>query len=240
MQRAFYIHLRVLWGLLSQIDIPSAPDDAMIAAFKQRFGSFEELMQLRHAQHPPITNEDMIERVNALRGYPDSTSNIAKQASRIPESSLRYTLGLLARFGLRAWRPNFAESPYSLYNCAHRFIAIETFRQAVVSKAFESMAVDTTYIDDIEILTLGYDHFVIYRVGGTVKAEEKYLGITQLRAERDTVLARRRTVSVQLARAAALMCFYPDCEVSRRLDEAGRIPKAGFRPCHEPRVHFRR
>lgn len=194
-QRAFYIHIRILWGLLSVVELPKPPSDGMIATFEQRFASFDDVVQARAKPNVPISNEDMINRISELRGDPKSTSMISKQVARVPESSLRYMLGLLARFGLKAWRPDLRQSPYSMYNQAHRFIAIDTFRQAVVSEAYDSMGIDKSYVDDMNLQVVAFDHFTNHRIGRMAAREEKFPGITQIEADREPVLSRRRTVS---------------------------------------------
>lgn len=195
MQRAFYVHLRLLWGLLSRTAVPSPPEPSMIATFEQRFGTWDEIVQARNKYRQPITNVDMISRINKLRGDPANPSTIAKQVQRVPETALRYILGLLSQFGLSAWRPNFTESPYSSYNSAHRFIAIDTFRQAVLASAYKSMGVETIYLDNVWLQTLAHDHFVCNVICKVYTREKKYPGITELTAKRDAQLARRRTVS---------------------------------------------
>ncbi|KZV77961.1 hypothetical protein EXIGLDRAFT_784501, partial [Exidia glandulosa HHB12029] len=146
--RALYIHIRILWGVLSSTDVPELPDESMIAVFNQRYSSFDDVVAARSTPNTRIDNNGMISKVNELRGLAGGNSTTAKQAARVSDAALKYILASLARFGLKAWRPNFNEDAYSLYNSAHRFIAIDTFRQAVVSNAYDSMAVDKSYLDD--------------------------------------------------------------------------------------------
>ncbi|EJD37361.1 hypothetical protein AURDEDRAFT_173635 [Auricularia subglabra TFB-10046 SS5] len=190
---ALYLHIRILWGIIAPAAVPSLPSDGDIATFDQRYTSIDQVLALRNSPNVRTpSNNNMVQKIVELRADFTSTSARAKQASRVPETALRFMLGQLAKYGLRAWRPNFNEGPYSLYNSTHRFVALDTFRQLVVSLAYDHMAVDKAYLDQMLLLTQVYDHYVHFRIFKIWEREQKYPGAAQAEMERDTILARRR------------------------------------------------
>ncbi|EJD44022.1 hypothetical protein AURDEDRAFT_45521, partial [Auricularia subglabra TFB-10046 SS5] len=191
---AFYVHIQIMWCLIGLAAVPRLPDAGEVAVFDQRYASMDDILAMRNNPNSQATpsNDNMIQRLVELRTDFDNPSKVAKQASRVPESGLRYMLGLIGNFGLRTWRPNFDEDAYSLYNSAHRFIAIESFRQLVVSAAYDHMAVDKSKVDEMLLLTCVYDHYVHHYQFNRWRKEQKYPGVAQTTADCNTILARRR------------------------------------------------
>jgi hypothetical protein len=68
--------------------------------------------------------------------------------------------GCLARFGLTCWCPDLRQTPYALYNAACRIIALDTFKQALVSHTYAHLKPNTTYAKDMGLLICLYDHVV--------------------------------------------------------------------------------
>ncbi|EJD40810.1 hypothetical protein AURDEDRAFT_69660, partial [Auricularia subglabra TFB-10046 SS5] len=193
---AFYLHIRILWGLLSSIVVPEPPENSILDTFEQRYSSFDDILQVINNPNAQMTtNDNILDRIGELRADPTSRSRTAQQASRISENALHHILVTLSMYGLRAWRPSFLDDPYSAYNSAHRFIALETFRQLVVSCQYDHMAVDKSYLDRSLLLTRAYDHFVHHRMTKAWEKEMKYPGVAAATAERNLMLARRAKVS---------------------------------------------
>ena len=68
----------------------------------------------------------------------------------------------LSRSGLNCWCPDLRQSAYSLYNSACRIIAIDTFKQALVSHTYLALAPNTSYASNMDVLVKLYDHFVFH------------------------------------------------------------------------------
>ncbi|KNZ54729.1 hypothetical protein VP01_2872g4 [Puccinia sorghi] len=96
-QEAFYIHIKVLWGLVAKKAIPVAPPN-----------NFNPLINM-----PPESRQ----------AYAPSQAN-------------------------------------SLYNVAHKMLAIKTFRKCVASNAYTFMNVNATYTNNFELLKNTYNHYV--------------------------------------------------------------------------------
>ncbi|EJD34271.1 hypothetical protein AURDEDRAFT_131253 [Auricularia subglabra TFB-10046 SS5] len=211
---ALYLHIRILLGIIAPAAVPSLPSDGDVAAFDQRYRSMDEILVLRN--NPNVrtpSNDEMIQHLVELRADHGGAGTRAKQAGRVPESALHFVLGQLARYGLRSWRPNFNEDAYSLYNSTHRLVALDTFRQLVVGLAYDHMAVDKSFLDQMLLLTQVYDHYVHYRLFKIWEREQKYPGAAQAEMERDTILARRRQTAED--RGAFLkLRHYPDWVVA--------------------------
>ena len=87
-------------------------------------------------------------------------SHIAIQLQQIEEHIIDYIQSSLARFGFVVWCPNLCQTPYALYNTACRIVALNTFKQALVSHTYTHLAPNISYIKDMVLLVKMYDHFV--------------------------------------------------------------------------------
>ncbi|KZW01324.1 hypothetical protein EXIGLDRAFT_603024, partial [Exidia glandulosa HHB12029] len=196
-QTAFYLHLRILWGIIEVTDIPEPPDVDTLETFGQRFQDVDEVIETRNIHvHVPAANNAMLERMKKLRGDPSSASKNAKQAARISDVVLGYFFALLTLFKLRRFNPDFRQSPSSTYNLAHRLIAIDTWRQALAAGAYDSMGANKALIDDFLLWIRCADHFIHFYIFHIYEREQKYPGITVEIQER----ANRRGRQQRLAR----------------------------------------
>ena len=89
-------------------------------------------------------------------------SNSAATIAHMPDNAIQYICLLIARFGLEVWRPDFREDAYSTWNNAHRFLALETFKQAIALLAFRHTGIvaPPEHIRDLGLLARMYDHVV--------------------------------------------------------------------------------
>jgi hypothetical protein len=70
-----------------------------------------------------------------------------------------------------AWCPDLHQTPYALYNAACRVVALDTFKQALVSHAYAHLAPNLSYIKDMVLLVKMYDHFVHHYLYNQYKKE---------------------------------------------------------------------
>jgi hypothetical protein len=113
----------------------------------------------------------------------DSNSRIAAQVRQVEEHMLAYTQSLLARFGLTCWCPDLRQSPYSLYNAACRFIALDTFKQALVSQAYAHLQPNNLYATNMDFQIKLYDHFVHHYMDLRYRKECKRAGSVKVADE---------------------------------------------------------
>ena len=171
------LHLRILWGLLDSKEVPQNPPASLLAEFHQRFSDEGQLFATRE------TGSELIPRHLIQIGTLMSSANgrQAGQARNVEQHMLSYIQACLARFGLVCWCPDLRQSAYSLYNSACRIIAMDTFKQALVSHTYLALAPNTSYASNMIILVKLYDHFVYHymrtyyrregRVPGSVAAQ---------------------------------------------------------------------
>lgn len=152
------LHIRILWALLDGKAVPQDPPAELLRLFSSRFSSEAELIVSRD------TGPEIIPRHLILVGTAMSAikGRIASQARLVEEHMLGYIQACLSRFGLQRWCPDLRQSAYSLYNSACRIIAIDTFKQALVSHAYIHLSPNTVYASNMDILIRLYDHFVFH------------------------------------------------------------------------------
>jgi len=102
---------------------------------------------------------------------------------------------LLVRYALDFWCPDLDDDPYSAWNTAHRYIAIQAFRQAVAILAFAVTGKATARANDLWYLTKIYDHYVFSYMRHIYYKERREPGA---RAERQAAnTARQRVIDVR-------------------------------------------
>ncbi len=104
---------------------------------------------------------------------------IAGQARLIEEHMLGYIQACLSRFGMQHWCPDLCQSAYSLYNSACRIIAIDTFKQALISHTYIHISLNTIYASNMDILIKLYDHFVFHYLLVRYRREARQPGSVQ-------------------------------------------------------------
>jgi len=151
-QQALRLHIRLLWGLFSSKDIPTLPDDKTLAQFNERFltkKSFEG-----YQSRKPLIPISLVKVTSTKIG------RIGNQLGLIEEHIISYIQGCLARFGMTSWGPDLRQTAYSLYNAACRIIALDTFKQALISHTYASVRPNLRYANDMPLLIKIYDHIV--------------------------------------------------------------------------------
>ncbi|KAF8893186.1 hypothetical protein CPB84DRAFT_1848664 [Gymnopilus junonius] len=157
LKTAMSLHLRFLWGLLDAKEVPKDPPARTVNAFSLRFSMEAELFTSQ-------TGPQLIPRHLIRIGMAFSTVQgpIANQARLVEEHILTYIQACLSRFGLDHWCPDLRQSAYTLYNSACRIIALDTFKQALISHAYMHLSPNTRYATDMTLLIRLYDHFVFH------------------------------------------------------------------------------
>lgn len=138
--------------------MPQDPPAELLRLFSARFPNEEDLFTSRDS------GPELIPRHLILVGTAMSAAKgrIASQARLVEEHMLGYIQACLSRFGLQRWCPDLRQSAYSLYNSGCRIIALDTFKQALVSHAYIHLSPNTVYACNMDILIKLYDHFVFH------------------------------------------------------------------------------
>lgn len=153
------LHLRILWALLDAKEVPQDPPPQLIDAFSARFSTESQLFNVR-TSGPELIPRHLVQIGTAMSAV--QGSRIAVQAQLVEQHMLTYIQGCLSRFGLDRWCPDLRESAYSLYNSACRIVALDTFKQALVSHAYLHLGPNAAYATDMPTFMKMYDHFVFH------------------------------------------------------------------------------
>ncbi|KNZ61740.1 hypothetical protein VP01_1364g4 [Puccinia sorghi] len=143
----FYIHIQLMWGLTGQRATPTPPDPNLLREFNQRFSDPNQIEQ----KSKPFEMQNKVE-LRLVRGC-----------------SIYLNSFLI-------WAPDLDSQMDSLYNEACRMSAIVTFRQAVANKVYAYMSIKPTYIKDLALLQLTYNHYVHYHMAQIYAKEKKHEG----------------------------------------------------------------
>lgn len=135
------------------------PTDENLARFEERFRDKQSMMNARNG--PPLLEQRFMLDIAALRNnFLASNSTISRDLARLEDRHLQEIALHLSRFGLSSWCPNHAESPYSLYNQAHRTIAVDTFKYSATNCAYIALEPDLSFLDNTNLLYRIYDNCV--------------------------------------------------------------------------------
>ncbi|KAF6754953.1 hypothetical protein DFP72DRAFT_1123544, partial [Ephemerocybe angulata] len=186
---AMIFHIRLLWHLLDAKAIPGDPPQTNLELFLDQFKSKAAVFARRGSSHL-LVSVKKITGASRLATY-KSRSKIVLHARKMEENLVLYIDSNIARFGLVKWAPDFRQSPYSAYNSACRIIAIDTFRQAVVSHAYASYKPNIAYAEDMDLLIRLYDHVVHHFFYGRYTREVHNPGSVQVADEQNTVYKSR-------------------------------------------------
>ncbi|KAJ3569004.1 hypothetical protein NP233_g5339 [Leucocoprinus birnbaumii] len=177
-KRALELHIRILWGMIDANAVPPTPQPSHVAAFKAHFSESATDTDLQRACNGEQLIESNLVEIGSLIS-PATQKQIASAVKNVEEFILRFVQTFISRFGLIRWCPDFDQSPYSLYNSACRLIALNTFNQAVVSHAYDSLRPNTKYLTNTDMLIKLYDHFVHHRMYEVFKRELRVPGSAQ-------------------------------------------------------------
>ena len=150
------LHIRILWGLLDPKEVPKTPPAEMLATFSERFSTEASIYECREG--PSLILPSLVQ-IGSSVSVTDH-GQINAQVRQVEEHMLEYMQSCLARFGFVAWCPDLQLTPYSLYNAACRVIALDTFKQALVSHTYAHLKPNTTYAKNMPFLIRLYDHIV--------------------------------------------------------------------------------
>ena len=151
-----FLHIRILWSLRNAKEVPGNPPEELLAMFASRFSTEQEVLDARNGN--ALVGPSLVQVGTSIPLNDKSRS--AKQIRQVEEHILEYLQGCIAKFGLVRWAPDLRQSAYSLYNSACRIIALDTFKQAIISHAYDFLRPNPVYLRDMDLLMKVYDHIV--------------------------------------------------------------------------------
>ncbi|MBW0537868.1 hypothetical protein O181_077583 [Austropuccinia psidii MF-1] len=132
-----YIHIQLLWGMLTPAALPKPPDKHLLKEFYQQFSSVEEIQSVaQKSQGVKLINEAQFQNLHAACSR---KRKVGKNIINMQDFYITYVHATLAKLGICIWAPNQEEAPDSLYNGACHIVALMTFQQIACSAAYQYM-----------------------------------------------------------------------------------------------------
>lgn len=158
--------------------MPSDPPVKLLSTFDTRFSASTEndlYHQIANGQSLMLPSLVQI----AVGISPNNRSKLAASTKRMEEHILEYIQTCLSKFGLWCWCPDLRQSPYSLYNAACRLVALDTFKQALISHSYAHFNPKLSYAKNLTFLVQLYDHIVHHYIYSRYMRDKKNPGIVQ-------------------------------------------------------------
>ncbi|KZV88157.1 hypothetical protein EXIGLDRAFT_696918 [Exidia glandulosa HHB12029] len=159
LKRAFERHIQLLAGLHSQEDIMPKPSAANLARFDERFRTKDAVLKARNG--PSLLEARFMFDIKALRNRISAyNSTIARDHMRVEDRHVQEFAVILSRYGFNEFCPDFTQSPYALFNHAHRQAATDTFKHALAAGCYVDFEPDLSYMHDTNFLWRIYDNAI--------------------------------------------------------------------------------
>ncbi|PLW47669.1 hypothetical protein PCASD_04050 [Puccinia coronata f. sp. avenae] len=185
-----FLKTRILWGLLEENSVPSAPDPSTLQEFYERFRDAEELQSAANdIRAPKLVPKSQIVTLKDLKL---GQKKVGRNILNVEEFFFLYIKATLARLGIRRWAPNLEDSLDSLYNEACRVAAIKSIQQVAGNGAYQCMNCNVKFLNKIDLLIQAYNHYVHFRQCGKYNRELKSTGHYVEEAERKAISGARK------------------------------------------------
>ncbi|KAF6760965.1 hypothetical protein DFP72DRAFT_1092464, partial [Ephemerocybe angulata] len=161
---AFLTHIRLIGGLPEATSVLKVPDAKILKNFRENFANEDSLTSQQNGGELLIPDSS-VKVYSYGPATQDDRRRTRTQIGQVEEHAVEYIRIELARFGLPIWGPNFLESPYSLYNSACRIVALDTFKQALKTGAYDFLDLKRKinlrkYATRLDLLIKIYDHII--------------------------------------------------------------------------------
>lgn len=178
------------------IKVKSVPPPADSASMQFFAASYDDLEAVQAAIDSAATPRLVaINQIQTLRDATMGQIRVVRGMVALDTQSRLMIHGALSRAGLSVWAPDLTQSHDALYNAAHRYIALSTFRAVAVGPSYRYLQVNPMFVDDLGTLTMHYNHYVHYLLLAKFKREVKSPGrLAEVEAIK-TISQRRRRVS---------------------------------------------
>ncbi|MBW0548747.1 hypothetical protein O181_088462 [Austropuccinia psidii MF-1] len=107
-KEALFVHIKVLWGVVKQNAVPTAPAEETLVQFYRKFSSKDDIANVvRDSSAPSLVDEDAIltlarEKIQNLK--------LGCGISNLSESYVAFICGALERLGITIWCPNLSQN----------------------------------------------------------------------------------------------------------------------------------
>ncbi|KAJ3735420.1 hypothetical protein DFJ43DRAFT_1151099 [Lentinula guzmanii] len=152
-----------------------------VARFKVALQAHVRLLSLA------LTADKLRNLTQALPG-----GSIGSKIATISENQVRLIFARVSSVGLNSWTPDFLGSVSSLWNELHESIALDTFRQACMNRAYETFGVEMKFVLNSELAIGLYRNFVFHHLLNNIRKEQKNPGAVQKELDLSKVYKRRK------------------------------------------------
>lgn len=191
----FFAHIATLMELQDKDSVPEDPSEQDLKDFNGLHGHNRQIISVLNEGMPKLNTR--MKEVNAQRlASMQARSRMAQRSRKLDESHLRMILAMMAIYGLDKWRPDLrSHTTRSLWNAAHRIIAIQSFQQCCLAGAYQASNPAFMFVQNDEVLTKWYDHYVFFYKKGHWDKEKAKPGSVASISAREAARERRRNVS---------------------------------------------
>lgn len=190
-------HCRILLRQTNPKDIPKLPDPSATAAFNQRFES-SAAVENHVRSKTLLVAVNNVRCANVIARSEQQKSKILRVVRQMSDHILLYIDTCLAQYGLTEWCPDWTQPPSYLYNSVHQIVALDTFKQAVVSHAYASFKPNLKYVHDMALLVRLYNHIVYYHFKSRYMCELVKPGSVTIEDKNNPTYQRRMRVGLSL------------------------------------------
>ncbi|KNZ60531.1 hypothetical protein VP01_1540g4 [Puccinia sorghi] len=127
-QDALYVHIKIIWNLLDQKEIPGPPHPRTLTKLNSLFSDAEQIAS--SAKNLEGVSLIPVKDIVTLKSLQLGRQKIGKVIINLDDFFVDYTQATLASLGLRIWGPNLDDLPQSLYKKACRQATLKYLRQA--------------------------------------------------------------------------------------------------------------
>ncbi|KAJ3795743.1 hypothetical protein GGU11DRAFT_836549, partial [Lentinula aff. detonsa] len=198
-QVALQAHVRLLSLALTADKVPQCPSVETVLNFETKVlanSSPQSLLERTFLQVNPqseAVRQNFLQLRNLTQALPGGS--IGSKIATISENQVRLIFARVSSVGLNSWTPDFLGSVSSLWNELHESIALDTFRQACMNRAYETFGVEMKFVLNSELAIGLYRNFVFHHLLNNIRKEQKNPGAVQKELDLSKVYKRRKHVS---------------------------------------------
>jgi hypothetical protein len=173
-KQAFQIHICIAMQIVSAGSAPLRPPAHLKERFAARFNNEDEFSSLVRSMRnfsslsQPTFQQVHMQRIRVMRDfyhdYAAQGNLLCKDVAQVEDMTLRIFFAMLDEYQFEKWCPDISESPSSLYNSAHRTLAIDSFQQACMMGGYRSFGVIADYFNNMALLSKIYDSYVFVTI----------------------------------------------------------------------------
>jgi hypothetical protein len=200
LQEALWFHIQLFGRLLHKGAIIGPTPVDLLNGFNRFFNCLEDVTTLHDDTTTSTTalgsehHRINVSQVELAALPPNSTVRVKQQYRRMQSFMLAFMQSTLACYGMRQWNPDLTQPSDSLFNVACRFIVVDTFRQALVTRTYAAYKIPLKYADSYDLLSKIYDHIVHFHYAARFRKELDNPGSVLTATELQARLTRRARV----------------------------------------------